>query len=56
MRLTPVIGSHRSPTLAYDYGNYDGFYLSVGLNKEVALTDQLTLGVEMSLAQAMMTT
>lgn len=35
--------------LAYDYGNYDGFYLSVGLNKEVALTDQLTLGAEMSL-------
>jgi len=35
--------------LAYDYVDYDGFYLNVGLNKEVALSDQLTLGAEISL-------
>ena len=35
--------------LTYDYADYDGFYLNVGLNKEVSLSDQLTLGAEVSL-------
>ncbi|MDX9868151.1 MAG: TorF family putative porin [Kiritimatiellia bacterium] len=35
-------------SLTYDYDLLDGFYFNAGLNKEVALSDQLTLGAEIS--------
>ena len=35
-------------SLAYDYDLLDGFYFNAGLNKEVALGDQLALGAEVS--------
>ena len=36
-------------SLTYDYAVYDGFYGNAGLNKEFELSDQLTLGAEVSL-------
>lgn len=40
-----------TPSLAlyYDYAEYDGYYGLAALNKEFALTDQLTLGLDLSL-------